>query len=315
LIKPGKNIVALSGGIGGAKLALGLYHVLAPHGLTVVTNTGDDFEHLGLHISPDTDTVMYTLAGVSNSELGWGRENETWNFMESLVRLGGEDWFRLGDRDLATSVLRTHELGNGKKLGEITATLVSRLEVNARVIPMTDDPVRTIVEVEHGDLPFQNYFVRDACNHVVNGFRFDGADRAMPGPGILDALEDPELDGIIVCPSNPYISIDPILAIPGIRQALVNTRVPVVAVSPIIGGDAVKGPTAKIMRELGVHVSSLSVARHYSDFLNGIIVDSSENLTRSAAGMAVLKVPTLMKSLEDKKFIALEAIKFAGQVR
>ena len=312
---PGKSIVALSGGIGGAKLALGLYHVLAPHGLTVITNTGDDFEHLGLHISPDTDTVMYTLAGINNRESGWGRENETWNFMESLVRLGGEDWFRLGDRDLATSVLRTHELGNGKMLGEITATLVSRLGVNARVLPMTDDHVRTMVEVEHGELSFQTYFVRDACNHVVNGFHFDGADQATPGPGILDALGNPELDAIIVCPSNPYISIDPILAIPGIRQALVNTSVPVIAVSPIIGGEAVKGPTAKIMRELGVHVSSLSIARHYSEFLNGIIVDSSDDLTRSMAGLDVLKVSTLMKTVEDKKFVALEAIKFARQIR
>jgi LPPG:FO 2-phospho-L-lactate transferase len=315
LITPGKNIVALSGGIGGAKLALGLYHVLAPHGLTVVTNTGDDFEHLGLHISPDTDTVMYTLAGVSNSELGWGYENETWNFMESLAQLGGEDWFRLGDRDLATSVLRTHELGNGKNLGEITATLASRLGIDARIIPMTDDPVRTIVEVEQSELSFQHYFVRDACNHVVNGFRFDGADQAIPGPGILDTLGNQELDAIIVCPSNPYISIDPILAIPGIRQALVNTSVPVIAVSPIIRGEAVKGPTAKIMGELGLPVSSLSVARHYSEFLNGIIVDSSDDLTRTKAGMAVLKVPTLMKTVEDKKFLAREAINFACQIR
>ena len=294
---------------------LGLYHVLAPNELTVVTNTGDDFEHLGLYICPDTDTVMYTLAGINNSKLGWGRENETWNFMESLAALGGEDWFRLGDRDLATNVLRSHELGKGKKLGEITETIASRLGINARIIPMTDHQVRTIVEADSGDLSFQDYFVRDSCNHVVSGFRFDCADQAMPGPGILDELENPELGAIIVCPSNPYISIDPILAIPGIQRALVNASVPVIAISPIIGGEAVKGPTAKIMRELGIPVSSASIARHYSAFLNGIVVDSNDDLTQSSAGMAVLKVPTLMKTLEDKKFIAREAIKFADQIR
>lgn len=310
-----KKVVALSGGIGGAKLALGLYHVLAPDHLTVVTNTADDFEHLGFYISPDTDTVMYTLAGVSNTELGWGRERETWSFMQALAELGGEDWFRLGDRDLATHVLRTLELGKGeKKLGEITRTLAERLGVRARIEPMSDDPVRTLVDTSDGKLRFQEYFVRDACRHVVTGFRFAGAESAAPGQGALRALKDPDLEAIVICPSNPYISIDPILAVPGYRQALKDGGAPVLAVSPVIGGDSVKGPTAKIMRELGVPVHSISIAKHYAGLLDGIVVDADDDIDDEEAGIKVCRTGTLMQTLAHRKALAGDVLEFAAQI-
>jgi LPPG:FO 2-phospho-L-lactate transferase len=267
-------ILALSGGVGGAKLALGLSRILPPEDLLVVANTGDDFEHLGLSISPDIDTVMYTLAGLANLELGWGRGDETWSFMETLAAIGGESWFRLGDRDLAVHVERTRRLRAGESLTAITADLCARLGVACRVMPMTDDLVRTRVRTEEGWIAFQDYFVRRQCAPVVRELAFDGA--ATARPSFLDALSDPRLSAVVICPSNPFISVEPILAMPGVRAALLACGAPVIAVSPIIGGRAIKGPTAKMMQELGMEVSAASVAWRYADLLDGYIVDHAD---------------------------------------
>ena len=231
-------VVALSGGIGGAKLALGLSRILPADNLLVVANVGDDFEHLGLHISPDVDTLMYTLAGLDNTKLGWGRHDETWSCMETLTALGGEDWFRLGDRDLAVHVERTRRLRQGETLSSITADFCRRLGVGPRVLPATDDPVRTRLRTDEGWLDFQDYFVRLQCRPVVRELAFEGAEDARPHPDLLAALRDEQLRAVIICPSNPFISIEPILAVPGMRQALSACAAPVIAVSAIIGGRA-----------------------------------------------------------------------------
>ena len=253
-------VVALSGGIGGAKLALGLSRILAPDNLIVVANVGDDFEHLGLHVSPDSDTLMYALAGLDNTKLGWGRRDETWSFMETLAALGGEDWFRLGDRDLAVHVERTRRLKAGEPLSAITADFCRRLGVAPRVVPATDDRLRTRLRTDEGWLDFQDYFVRLQCRPQVRELAFDGAEDARPQPDLMAALSDERLRAVVVCPSNPFISVEPILAVKGMREALARCGAPVVAVSPIIGGRAVKGPTAKMMTELGMIPGAAAVA-------------------------------------------------------
>ena len=235
-------VVALSGGIGGAKLALGLYRVLPPDSLTVICNPGDDFDHLGLRICPDADTVVYTLAGAANPETGWGRAGETWTFMRVLADLGGETWFRLGDGDLALHVERTRRLAAGEPLSRVTEDVAHRLGVRARIVPACDAAVRTIVLTPDGRLSFQHYFVRDRCEPAVTGFDFEGAAEAHPCGAALEALADPSLRCVVVCPSNPFISIDSILAVPGMRDAIRAAAAPVIGVSPIVGGGAVKGP-------------------------------------------------------------------------
>src|SRR5690606_4706911 len=259
------RVLALSGGIGGAKLALGLAQVLTADELVIAANPGDDFEHLGLTICPDLDTLTYTLSGLSDTERGWGRQGEGWNFMAALGELGGETWFNLGDRDLALHAERTRRLRAGESLSEVTAALCSRLGIGPRIVPATDQPVRTVVETPDGPLPFQHYFVRLRCEPVVTGFRFEGAAAARPSPALAQALADPHLRAVVICPSNPFISIDPILAIPGVTEALRQVAAPVVAVSPVVGGAAVKGPTAKMLSELGFEVSAATVARHYAE--------------------------------------------------
>ena len=239
------RVIALSGGVGGAKLVLGLCRAIGEEDVSVLTNTGDDFEHLGLYISPDIDTVMYTLAGLNNPLTGWGRAGETWHFMHALEQLGGEQWFSLGDKDLATIVERSTRLNTGQTLTEITQAFCDKLGVRARILPMCDDPVRTKVLTANGELAFQHYFVRDACEPIVTGFRFEGVVDAVPTVAGLAALADHSLQLVVVCPSNPFISIDPILSVPGIREALQNVTVPVIGVSPIVGGAAVKGPDRK----------------------------------------------------------------------
>ena len=308
------KVLAVSGGVGGAKLALGLYHVLEPGHLTVLANTGDDFEHFGMSISPDIDTLMYTLAGVSNKDQGWGRANETWSFMEATKELGGEDWFNLGDRDLATNVLRTSRLRMGKSLGEITKEFCEKLGVHAEILPMSDEPVRTMVKTLEGDVPFQQYFVRDRCSSIVTGFEFDGVDAAQPSHKVVNAIVDSEFDAIIICPSNPFISIDPILSVAGYKEALMKSETPVVGISPIIGSDSVKGPTAKIMKELGMPVSSLSVAKHYKEILDGFIVDTQDDLTAEDAGIPVYKTNIMMDTFEKKKALARETMGFSAQL-
>src|SRR5258705_11994272 len=247
-------VVALSGGVGGAKLALGLSRVLPADELLVVANTGDDFEHLGLSISPDIDTLTYTLAGIDNPATGWGRRDETWSFMDSIGALGGEDWFRLGDRDLALHVERTKRLGAGQTLSEITVGVCRRLGVRPRVLPMSDDRVRTRVHGDSGWIDFQDYFVRQQCRPVVRELVFDGAAASRPQPEVIAALSGGNVRAVVICPSNPFISIEPILAVPGLRAAIAACGAPVVAVSPIVGGRAIKGPTAKMMQELGLPV-------------------------------------------------------------
>jgi LPPG:FO 2-phospho-L-lactate transferase len=297
-------VLALSGGIGGAKLALGLYRILPPGALTVVANTGDDFEHLGLSISPDIDTLLYTLASVDNPELGWGRRDETWTFMAALEALGGETWFKLGDGDLATHVERTRRLATGHSLSQITEDFRRRLAISARLLPMSDDRVRTRLSSAEGWLDFQDYFVRRRASPPVREIAYAGADKARANPEFVAALNDDNLDMVVICPSNPFLSIDPILSLPGVREALRACRAPVVAVSPIIGGKAVKGPTAKIMSELGLPTGAVAVARHYADILDIYVADETDADEVKQVELPVMLTRTLMLTLEDRDALA-----------
>lgn len=306
----GRPVVALCGGIGGAKLALGLNRLIGKD-LTVIVNTGDDFEHLGLHISPDIDTVVYTLSGLSDVERGWGRSGETWNFMEALEGLGGETWFRLGDLDLAMHVERTRALHAGVSLTNFTVETACKLGIAAKIIPMSDDRVETVVVTPDGTLPFQRYFVGLRCAPVVKKIEFRNAEQASASAAVLAVLNNPDLAAVIICPSNPYLSVDPILAVDDIRQALETMRVPIVAVSPLIGGQAVKGPTAKIMTELDVPADSKTIVRHYP-FLTGLIVDEADRADADRLGLPSLVTPTWMKSLEDRDRLAADCLNFAA---
>src|SRR5258708_18674889 len=297
-------VLALSGGIGGAKLALGLYRVLLPDTLTVVANPGDDFEHLGLSISPDIDTLLYTLSGLDNPELGWGRRGETWTFMMALEALGGEIWFRLGDGDLATHVERTRRLKAGESVSAIIDDFRRRLGIAVRLLPMSDDRVRTRLRTREGWLDFQDYFVRLRCAPVISELAFAGAETARPHPDFLAALADPSLRAVVICPSNPFISIDPILALPGVRAALRDFRAPVVAVSPIIGGKAVKGPTAKMIEELGLPIDAATVARHYRDFLDLYIADEEDAGSLVGLDAPVVLAATLTQTLAAREGLA-----------
>ena len=309
--------VAISGGVGGAKLALGLSRVLNPDELTIIGNTGDDFEHLGLKICPDLDTVMYTLAELSNRELGWGQAGESWQFLEALERLGGESWFRLGDRDMATHIQRTALLREGQTLSAVTASLCAALGISHRIVPMSDDPVATRVKIAGGEtLAFQHYFVRDRCKPEVTGFEFSGLAAAKPASGFLTALEG--ASAIVICPSNPFVSVDPVLQLPGIERLLAQHPAPVIAVSPIIGGEAIKGPAAKMMAELGMPQTALAVARHYQGRINGFVIDEADAVMVSdieALGMKCLVTKTLMVSLEDRVQLAQDCLEFAASIK
>lgn len=310
--------VALSGGVGGAKLALGLYKAMDPDDLLIVANTGDDFEHLGLRICPDIDTVTYTLGGVANPELGWGRADESWAFMETLGALGGETWFNLGDRDLALHVERTRRLEGGETLSRITDDMAARFGISAGIAPMCDEDVRTVVETPDGPLAFQHYFVRERCAPRVTGFRFDGASAARPSEAFAAAFADEGPDMVAICPSNPFISIDPILAIPGVREMLRDCAAPVVAVSPIVGGQAIKGPTAKMMNELGLAVTARAVAEHYGDLIDGFVLDRADGDAADAIkslGPDVLVANTVMKSLDDRVSLARDVVAFSQQLQ
>jgi LPPG:FO 2-phospho-L-lactate transferase len=310
-----RPVLALSGGVGGAKLALGLYRILPPDTLTIVANTGDDFSHLGLEISPDLDTLLYTLSGQDNPELGWGRRGETWTFMAALEALGGASWFRLGDGDLATHVERTRRLKAGESLSAISDDFRRRLGIAARLLPMSDDPVRTRLHTEEGWLDFQDYFVRLRCAPAISELAFTGADTARPHPDFVAALVNPRLRAVAICPSNPFISIDPILALPGLRALLRACPAPVVAVSPIIAGQAVKGPTAKMMAELGLPVDAAAVARHYRDILDLYIADEEDAAAVAGLDMPVVLARTLMGSLADREALARTVIAAADRVR
>lgn len=312
------RIVALCGGVGGAKLADGLAQVCAPDELTVIVNTGDDFDHLGLTICPDIDTVLYTLSGKANVELGWGRGGEIWNVMAELETLGGETWFKLGDKDIALHLLRRQLLAQGLRMTQVTRVLAQRLGVPASVLPMSDQPVRTLVSTDEGELAFQHYFVRRRCEPVVKGFRFDGADRAQPSPEVIDALSSPDLRGVIVCPSNPYVSIGPMLAVAGFRGRLQALDVPIVAVSPIVGGKAIKGPAAKMMQELATPPSALAVARLYGDLIDAMIVDEADRALLDRRGPddpRLIVAQTVMKSAQDRVALARRCLEIVEQLR
>ncbi|MEM7254642.1 MAG: 2-phospho-L-lactate transferase [Pseudomonadota bacterium] len=304
-------IVALAGGVGGAKLAFGLQSVLSPESLLVVVNVGDDFEHLGLTICPDLDTVTYTLSGRANPETGWGVANESWHCLETLEVLGSETWFRLGDRDLALHLERRRRLEAGQSLSEVTADLTRALGVKARVLPVSDDPVRTFAKTDQGLLAFQEYFVRRRAEPTVSGFEFRGAPDAALQPALTEALASNDLEAIIICPSNPYLSVDPMLAIGDLRTKLLASSAPVVAVSPIVGGQAVKGPAAKIMGELGVDVSPRGVAEHYGDLLSGFVVDVRDPVASRPAGPALLITDTVMPDDDNRIRLATEVLDFA----
>ena len=308
-------IIALSGGVGGAKLALGLARVIPPEDLIVVVNTGDDFEHLGLSISPDIDTVTYTLAGIANRELGWGRHDETWSFMETMEALGGETWFRLGDRDVALHVERTRRLNSGETLSSVTADFCRRLGIRSHVVPMSDDPVRTRLHTDEGWLDFQEYFVHRRCEPAVHELLFQGAGAARAHPDFLAALTDPSLLAIVICPSNPFISVEPILAIPGVRQAMIDSPAPIIAVSPIIAGQAVKGPTAKMMKELGLDPSAGTVAHRYHDLLDGYVIDHADMSEVVSIDARVTLAQTMMRTMEDREALARTVLDAAAVLR
>jgi LPPG:FO 2-phospho-L-lactate transferase len=301
-------LLAISGGVGGAKLALGLASILGPDELTFAVNTGDDFEHLGLYIAPDVDTLTYTLAEVSNTETGWGRGDESWAFMSALEQLQGETWFKLGDRDLALHVTRTRMLAAGATLTEATAHICRALGVAHRVLPMSDDPVRTTVHTTDGPLAFQHYFVRDRCKPKVTGFEFEGVNTAVLNPEIQACLGN--LDGIVICPSNPFVSIDPLLHIPNARNALLEARVPIVAVSPIVGGTAIKGPTAKMMHELNVPASADQVARHYGNLLTGLVLDEQDRALHGTLDTPTIVAQTVMVTLQDRVDLGHTVLEF-----
>jgi len=309
--------LAFTGGVGGAKLALGLSKLLQPEQLAFVVNTGDDFRHFGLHVAPDVDTLIYTLSDECNPQQGWGRRNESWHFMDAMEQLGGETWFKLGDRDLAMHVERTRRLAAGQSLTQVTAALASALGIAHPILPMSNDPVSTCVRTAAGLMDFQHYFVREQCAPVVSGFEFRGVERAAVNPEILKRLDDPRLAGVILCPSNPFVSIDPILALPGMRERLAQCAAPVIAVSPVIGGAAIKGPTVKMMRELSLENSAAWVAGHYRDFLDGFVVDKRDDGLRGnieAMGVPVLVAQTFMETLDDRVSLARDCLRFVEKL-
>ena len=311
------KIVALAGGVGGAKLADGLAQLLPPKDLTIIVNTGDDFEHLGLSISPDLDTVCYTLAGLANPETGWGRSGDTYHLMKSLAVLGGETWFRLGDQDLATHLERTRRLRAGEPLSHITRAFCHAWGVRHTVLPMSDDPIRTMVDtLEYGELPFQEYFVHQRCEPIVKGFRFAGIESARPALGALETVEI--ADAIVICPSNPWVSIDPILAVLKLRSSVVHRPSSIIAVSPIIGGKTVKGPAAKMYAELGVPPSALAVAGHYRGLLTGFVLDYKDTGLEAdiqKSGIKSLATNTFMKSQNDRRRLAEDVLNFIQILR
>jgi len=309
------RIVALAGGVGGAKLAHGLAQVLPPKDLTIIVNTGDDFEHYGLYICPDLDTVCYTLAGLANTATGWGRVNETWHVIENASKLGGPDWFRLGDQDLGTHLERTRRLNDGQTLTQITKGFCETWGIKHAVLPMSDQPVRTIVETDEGELAFQEYFVHRRCEPRVKGFRFEGVEQAEPAVGAREALQS--ADVVIICPSNPWVSIDPILKVISLTSSIIQRKEEktVIAVSPIIDGQTIKGPAAKMYRELGIEPSALAVANHYRGVATGFVLDKIDEQLEGAImslDMRTLVTNTLMNSLDKRSQLAKDMLNFIG---
>lgn len=304
------EMVVLTGGVGGAKLVRGLVELDAPPSVTAIVNTGDDFTHLGLHVSPDLDTLLYTLAGKANSVEGWGRADETWNFMEALKSLGGEDWFRLGDGDLALHVIRTWRLARGDQLSAIEADFATAWDIGVRLLPMSDHAVRTWVATDEGELEFQRYFVERRCAPRVSAVSYRGAETAAAAPGVVEAIANAE--AVLIAPSNPYLSVGPLLAIPGIAAALRQTTAPVVVVSPLIGGQAVKGPTAKIMLELELTPSNQEIARFYREIADGMVIDQADE---APIDLEIARTHTLMVTADDRRRVARAALDLARSLR
>ena len=298
--------MVLTGGVGGAKLVEGLYRTVAGEDLTAIVNTGDDFEHLGLPISPDIDTLLYTLSGRASTAQGWGREGETWSFMEALRSLGGENWFALGDGDLALHVLRGAALQAGEPLSSIIRRFARSWDLGLSILPMSDDPVATWVETDEGRLAFQRYYVERRCAPRVSAIGFEGAAAARPAPGVLEAIA--AADAILLAPSNPWLSVDPLLAVPALRAALEQRAAPLVAVSPLVGGKAVKGPTAKLMHELGLAVNNASIAAHYGHLLDGLVIHEGDDAPQ---GLPVARTDTLMQTAQDRARVAQVALNLA----
>jgi LPPG:FO 2-phospho-L-lactate transferase len=308
------KIVALAGGVGGAKLAHGFAQILPPEDLIVIVNTGDDFEHLGLYICPDLDTVCYTLAGLANPETGWGRADETWRTITDIERIGGPKWFRLGDKDLATHLERTRRLKEGQCLSQIMKDFCRAWGIKHTVLPMSDQPVRTIVETDEGDLAFQEYFVHRRCEPRVKGFRFEGIESARPAAGVTETLEQAE--AIVICPSNPWVSIGPILAVAELKSRIETKRV--LDVSPILGGQAVKGPAAKMYRELGIEPTAVAIARHYEGLLAGFVLDKVDAQLEADVrrlNMQTLVTDTLVRTSEERRRLAEDVLNFIGTLR
>lgn len=303
------KLTVLTGGVGGAKLVRGLARIMPPENIAAIVNTGDDFRHLGLSISPDIDTLLYTLSGKANAEQGWGRAGESWGFMTALRELGGEDWFLLGDGDLALHVLRSAALNGGASLSTITADFARAWGIGVAMLPMSDDPVGTMLDTAEGLLDFQRYFVERRCAPVVRAIRFRGADAATMAPGVAEAIAG--ADAILIAPSNPFLSVDPILAVPGMRAALKEARAPVVAVSPIVGGKAIKGPTAKLMTELGLAVTNTSIARHYAGIIDALLIDEGDDC--AVPGIRIGRCDTMMRTDADRERVAQAAIRLAQE--
>jgi LPPG:FO 2-phospho-L-lactate transferase len=306
------KIVALAGGVGGAKLADGLAQLLHPEDLTIIVNTGDDFEHFGLYICPDVDTVCYTLAGLSNLETGWGRQGETYQTLENIQELGGPSWFRIGDKDFATHLERTRRLHEGQLLSQITRLFCQAWGVRHLVLPMSNQPVHTIVITgDYGEMAFQEYFVHHNCEPKVKGFRFAGIEAAKPAPGVLEAIN--EADAIVICPSNPWVSIDPILELNGIRSVLKGKTV--LAVSPIIRGQTIKGPAGKMFMELGVQPSALAVAQHYMGLLSGFVFDNIDVNQIGKFPIPAFVSQTIMKTREDRCRLAQDVLNLIQRIK
>ena len=309
-----KKILAITGGVGGAKLALGLSKILSPEQVMFAVNIADDFTHLGLHISPDIDSLTYALAEQNNQELGWGRAGETWQFIETLGSLGGENWFRLGDKDMALHMRRTGLLNDGTTLTAATVEITRRMGIAHGVMPISNDPIRTVVQTERGNLAFQHYFVRERCQPSVSGFRFDGIENATINPVIRGYMTD--CDGIIICPSNPFVSVAPVIEVAGFLAA--PGHIPTIAVSPIVRGAAIKGPAAKMMQELNIPSTALAVAEHYQGkypgLLDGFVIDASDAEDLDQFKLPTVATPSVMVSLTDRIALAERCLSFYDEL-
>lgn len=311
-----RRVVALSGGVGGAKLSQGLAEEVRSQDLTVIVNTGDDSYHYGLFVTPDIDTQLYTLSGRADLVRGWGRKDETWHAMNALRELGEDVWFNLGDRDLGTNLLRTMRLARGDRLTDITVDFARAFGLDMAILPMCDTPVSTQLKCVDGDYDFHDWFVAAQAAPIVEEVVFRDAEKARMTPEVEQALTDPDLAAVIVCPSNPYLSIAPMLAVPGLRQALIDCAAPVIGVTPVVGGKAIKGPTASMMENFGLPVSASSAAALHADMFDGYILDErdahqADEFARIGRGLPVTAADTMMVDLEAKRRLARAALEFA----